>query len=148
LKLITNSQSVKLSDYIGTDTVFQDDGGHYYVLQEETTPNISLESENKVVLDAKGDVEINSGDTIKMEAPEIRMNAINSDKSGGTINFGATQDIILINNKLTKSLNVEAPNAPAKIKQVIQNNYSESVYWSNDLGKFVIPLKTLYIDNN
>jgi len=51
-----------------------------------------------------------------MEAPEIRLNAINKDKSGGIINCGATQNIVFLTNKLTKSLNVEAAANPTSIK--------------------------------
>jgi len=51
-----------------------------------------------------------------MEAPEIRLNGMNADKTGGIVNFGATQDVLFINSKLTKGLKVEASANPIKIK--------------------------------
>lgn len=148
LKLIVSTGNVKLSDYIGTNRVFGNGAGRYYILQGEITPNISLESESKVVLDAKGDVEINSGDTIKMEAPEIRMNAINSDKSGGIVNFGVTQDIKFLTKKLTKSLNVESSKNSVSIKVQLQNNSSKTVYYDNTTSKFEVLVEDVYLDTN
>jgi len=83
-----------------------------------------------------------------MEAPEIRLNAINDDKTGGIVNFGATQDLVFLTNKLTKSLNVEAAANPTSIKIQLQNNYQEQVYWDDSLGMFRIPLKKLYLDDS
>jgi hypothetical protein len=51
-----------------------------------------------------------------MEAPEIRLNALNPDKTGGTVNFGATQNVMFINSKLTKGLKVEASTTPTKLQ--------------------------------
>jgi hypothetical protein len=117
LKLIL-SGSTKLSEYIDTKQPFLIDGDNgIYRLSGNITPKVSIESEEEVDIDAKyGDVVLTSGDTVKMEAPEIRLNAINSDKSGGIVNFGATQDVIFLTNKLTKSLNVEAAANPTSIK--------------------------------
>ena len=146
LKLIL-SGATKLSDYIDTKLPFLVDGVAYR-LSGDITPKVALESEEEVDLDAKyGDVVITSGDTIKCEAPEIRLNAINKDKSGGMVNFGATQDVVFLTNKLTKSLNVEAAANPTKIKLQLQNNYQEPVFWDSSINKFRIPLKKIYLDN-
>lgn len=158
LKEILSSKSYKLSDYIGTSTQFlvkesvvglsPSLGASLCKLQSDINPKISIESENEVDLDAKyGDVVINSGDTIKCEAPEIRLNALNKDKTGGMVNFGATQDLIFLTNKLTASLNVESATLPTSISLMIQNNYQESVFWDTTASKFRIPVKHLYLDN-
>ena len=148
LKLILSGE-VKLSDYIDTKLPFLIDGETgAFRLSGNITPKISIEAEEEVDLDAKyGDVVLTSGDTIKMEAPEIRLNAMNEDKSGGAVNFGVTQDVIFLTNKLTKSLNVESTAVPTSIKMMLQNNYQESVYWDNTAGKFRIPVKHLYLDD-
>ena len=148
LKLIT-AGSAKLSDLIDTKLPFLIDGDNgIYRLSGNITPKISVEAEEEVDLDAKyGDVVISSGDTIKCEAPEIRFNAINKDKTGGMVNFGATQDVVFLTNKLTASLNVEASANPTKIKMMLQNNYQESVFFDNTAGKFRIPVKHLYLDD-
>lgn len=148
LKLIV-SGSTKLSDFIDTKLPFLIEGEEgVYRLSGDITPKISIESEEEVDLDAKyGDVVITSGDTIKQEAPEIRLNAINSDKTGGRVNFGATQDVIFLTNKLTASLNVESAATPTKIKMMLQNNSSEAVFYDNTIGKFRIPVKHLYLDD-
>ena len=147
LKLIL-SGSIKLSDYIDTKLPFKIDGdAGTYRLSGDITPKIGLEAEEEVDLDAKyGDVVITSGDTIKMEAPEIRLNAMNSDKTGGIVNFGATQDVIFINSKLTKGLKVEASTTPTKIKQVLQNNTIDTVYWDENNSIFRVPMKKVYAD--
>lgn len=149
LKLIL-SGSTKLSEYIDTKQPFLIDGDNgIYRLSGNITPKVSIESEEEVDIDAKyGDVVLTSGDTVKIEAPEIRLNAINNDKSGGTVNFGATQDVIFLTNKLTKSLNVEASANPTSIKIQLQNNYQESVYWDTTEQVFRIPLKKLYLDDS
>ena len=90
---------------------------------------------------------ISSGDTIKQEAPEIRLNAINKDKTGGTVNFGATQNVIFLTNKLTASLNVESATTPTKLKMMLQNNCPDTVYWDSLDEVFRIPVKKLYLDN-
>ena len=148
LKLIL-SGSTKLSDLIDTKLPFLIDGDEgIYRLSGDITPKVSLEAEEEVDLDAKyGDVVISSGDTIKQEAPEIRLNAINKDKTGGMVNFGATQDVVFLTNKLTASLNVESATTPTKIKMMLQNNYSEAVFFDNTAGKFRIPVKHLYLDD-
>lgn len=149
LKLIL-SGSTKLSEFIDTKLPFLIDGetGAFY-LSGNITPKVSIESEEEVDIDAKyGDVVLTSGDTVKVEAPEIRLNAINDDKSGGIVNFGATQDVIFLTNKLTKSLNVEAAANPTSIKIQLQNNYQESVYWDTIEQVFRIPLKKLYLDDS
>lgn len=148
LKLIL-SGSTKLSDFIDTKLPFLIEGQNgVYRLSGDITPKIAIEAEEEVDLDAKyGDVVITSGDTIKCEAPEIRLNAINSDKTGGMVNFGATQDVIFLTNKLTASLNVESAAIPTKVKMMLQNNYSESVYYDSTVGKFRIPVKHLYLDD-
>ena len=148
LKLIL-SGAVKLSDYIDTKLPFLIEGETgAFRLSGNITPKISIEAEEEVDLDAKyGDVVLTSGDTIKMEAPEIRLNAIKEDKSGGAVNFGVTQDVIFLTNKLTKSLNVESTTVPTSIKMMLQNNYQESVYWDGTAGKFRIPVKHLYLDD-
>ena len=149
LKLIL-SGSTKLSEFIDTKLPFLIDGetGAFY-LSGNITPKVSIESEEEVDIDAKyGDVVLTSGDTVKVEAPEIRLNAINDDKSGGIVNFGATQDVIFLTNKLTKSLNVEAAANPTSIKIQLQNNYQESVYWDTVEQVFRIPLKKLYLDDS
>ena len=147
LKLIL-SGSIKLSDYIDTKLPFKIDGdAGIYRLSGDITPKIALEAEEEVDLDAKyGDVVITSGDTIKMEAPEIRLNAINSDKTGGIVNFGATQDVMFINSKLTKGLKIEASAVPTKIKQVLQNNTIDTVYWDENNNIFRVPMKKVYAD--
>lgn len=147
LKLIL-SGSTKLSDLIDTKLPFLIEGDNgIYRLSGDITPKISIEAEEEVDLDAKyGDVVITSGDTIKCEAPEIRLNAIDENKNGGVVNFGATKDVIFLTNKLTKSLNVETSDTPTKIKMMLQNNYQESVFWDNTVGKFRIPVKHLYLD--
>ena len=149
LKLIL-SGTTKLSEFIDTKLPFKIDGDDgTYRLSGNITPKISIESEEEVDIDAKyGDVVLTSGDTIKMEAPEIRLNAINDDKSGGVVNFGATQDLVFLTSKLTKSLNVEAAANPTSIKIQLQNNYQEQVYWDDSLGMFRIPLKKLYLDDS
>ena len=149
LKLIL-SGSTKLSDLIDTKLPFYISGQTgLYRLSGDITPKISVEAEEEVDLDAKyGDVVITSGDTIKCEAPEIRLNAINSDKSGGMVNFGATQDVVFLTNKLTASLNVESAATPTKIKLMLQNNYTESVFFDHSAGKFRIPVKHLYLDDS
>ena len=144
LKLIL-SGSTKLSDYIKTNTPFRIDSEDttQYVLVGDVTPKVSLEAEEEVDIDAKyGDVVLTSGDTIKCEAPEIRLNAINADKTGGVVNFGATQDVLFITKKLTNGGKVEAPANPTKIKQVLQNNTSQEVLWNG--SKFILILKELY----
>ena len=148
LKLIL-SGSTKLSDLIDTKLPFLIDGdAGIYRLSGDITPKISIESEEEVDLDAKyGDVVISSGDTIKCEAPEIRLNAIDENKNGGTVNFGATENVIFLTNKLTASLNVETAANPTKIKMMLQNNYQESVFWDTTAGKFRIPVKHLYLDD-
>lgn len=148
LKLIL-SGAVKLSDYIDTKLPFLIEGETgAFRLSGNITPKISIEAEEEVDLDAKyGDVVLTSGDTIKMEAPEIRLNAMKEDKSGGAVNFGVTQDVVFLTNKLTKSLNVESTAVPTSIKMMLQNNYQESVYWDNTIGKFRIPVKHLYLDD-
>lgn len=148
LKLIL-SGAVKLSDYIDTKLPFLIEGETgAFRLSGNITPKISIEAEEEVDLDAKyGDVVLTSGDTIKMEAPEIRLNAMNEDKSGGAVNFGVTQDVIFLTNKLTKSLNVESTAVPTSIKMMLQNNYQEPVYWDGTAGKFRIPVKHLYLDD-
>ena len=150
LKLIL-SGSTNLSSYIKTSVPFKLDAEEatQYVLIDDITPKISVEAEEEVDLSAKyGDIVLSSGDCIKCEAPEIRLNALNEDKSGGTVNFGATQDIIFITKKLTNGLKVEAPSVPTKIKQVLQNNTSQTVLWNG--SKFILTLKELYgkDDNN
>ena len=142
------SGTTKMSDYIGTATAFNitDKTGQFQVV-EFLTPKVSIESEEEVDLTAKvGDVAIVAGDCIKCEAPEIRLNALNADKTGGMVNFGATQDIVFITNKLTAGLKVEAPTTPTKIKQALQNNSSDTVYWDSTNSVFRIPLKKIYID--
>lgn len=148
LKLILSGSS-KLSDLIDTKLPFLIEGDEgVYRLSGDITPKVSLEAEEEVDLDAKyGDVVISSGDTIKCEAPEIRLNAIDENKNGGTVNFGATENVIFLTNKLTASLNVETAANPTKIKMMLQNNYQESVFWDNTAGKFRIPVKHLYLDN-
>ena len=147
--LDTTNNTVKLSDYIGTSNVFNLIGktGQFQV-ENFITPKVSIESEEEVDLGAKaGDVVLTAGDCIKCEAPEIRLNALKEDKSGGMINFGATQDIVFITNKLTAGLKVEAPTTPTKIKQALQNNSSDTVYWDSTNSVFRIPLKKIYIDD-
>ena len=148
LKLIL-SGSTKLSDLIDTKLPFLIEGDPgVYRLSGDITPKISIESEEEVDIDAKyGDVVISSGDTIKCEAPEIRLNAIDENKNGGTVNFGATENVIFLTNKLTASLNVETSANPTKVKMMLQNNYQESVFWDTTAGKFRIPVKHLYLDN-
>lgn len=148
LKLIT-AGSAKLSDLIDTKLPFLIDGDNgIYCLSGNITPKISVEAEEEVDIDAKyGDVVLTSGDTVKVEAPEIRLNAIDENKNGGIVNFGATQDLVFLTNKLTKSLNVESAANPTSIKIQLQNNYQESVYWDTNEGVFRIPLKKLYLDD-
>ena len=145
LKLIL-SGNIKLSDYIDTKLPFKIEGDEgTYRLSGDITPKIALEAEEEVDIDAKyGDVVLTSGDTIKMEAPEIRLNAINADKTGGIVNFGATQDVMFINSKLTKGLKVEASANPTKIKQVLQNNTIDTVYWDETNSIFRVPMKKIY----
>ena len=147
LKLILAGET-KLSDYIDTKLPFLIDGDEgVYRLSGDITPKISLEAEEEIDLEAKyGDVCINSGDTIKMEAPEIRLNGMNADKTGGIVNFGATQDVLFINSKLTKGLKVEASANPTKIKQVLQNNTLDTVYWDETNSIFRVPMKKIYAD--
>lgn len=147
LKLILSGE-IKLSDYIDTKLPFKIDGDEgTYRLSGDITPKIALEAEEEVDLDAKyGDVVITSGDTIKMEAPEIRLNAMNADKTGGVVNFGATQDVLFINSKLTKGLKVEASATPINIKQVLQNNTIDTVYWDENNSIFHVPMKKIYAD--
>lgn len=148
LKLILSGDN-KLSDLIDTKLPFLIDGDNgIYRLSGNITPKISVEAEEEVGLEAKyGDVVLTSGDTVKVEAPEIRLNAIDENKNGGKVNFGATQDIVFLTNKLTKSLNVESATNPTSIKIQLQNNYQESVYWDTTEEVFRIPLKKLYLDD-
>lgn len=147
LKLIL-AGSTKLSDYIDTKLPFLIDGDEgVYRLSGDITPKIAIEAEEEIDLEAKyGDVVVTSGDTIKMEAPEIRLNGMNADKSGGIVNFGATQDVLFINSKLTKGLKVEASANPTKIKQVLQNNTLDTVYWDEANSIFRVPMKKIYAD--
>lgn len=147
LKLIL-SGSTKLSDYIDTKLPFLIDGEEgAYRLSGDITPKISVEAEEEVDIDAAyGDVVVTSGDCIKCEAPEIRLNALNDDKTGGFVNFGATQDVMFINSKLTKGLKVEASATPTKIKQVLQNNTIDTVYWDETESIFRVPMKKIYAD--
>ena len=142
------SGSTKLSDYVGTDTAFNltEKEGQFQI-KEFLTPKVSLESEEEVDLSAKnGDVVLTAGDCIKCEAPEVRLNALKSDKTGGMVNFGATQDVVFVTKKLTAGMKVEAPTTPTKIKQALQNNSSDTVYWNSERGVFKIPLKEIYTD--
>lgn len=147
LKLIL-SGNTKLSDYIDTKLPFLIDGEEgAYRLSGDITPKISVEAEEEVDIDAAyGDVVVTSGDCIKCEAPEIRLNALNDDKTGGFVNFGATQDVMFINSKLTKGLKVEASATPTKIKQVLQNNTIDTVYWDETESIFRVPMKKIYAD--
>lgn len=147
LKLIL-SGNYKLSDYIDTKLPFKIDGDEgIYRLSGDITPKVTIESEEEVDIDAKyGDVVVTSGDTVKVEAPEIRLNALNPDKTGGIVNFGATQDVLFINSKLTKGLKVEASANPTKIKQVLQNNTIDTVYWDETNSIFRVPMKKIYAD--
>ena len=147
LKLILAGNN-KLSDFIDTKLPFRIDGDNgIYRLSGDITPKITVEAEEEVDIDAKyGDVVLTSGDTIKMEAPEVRLNAINADKTGGVVNFGATQDIMFINSKLTKGLKVEASTTPTKIKQVLQNNTIDTVFWDSNNEIFRVPMKEIYAD--
>lgn len=147
LKLIL-AGSTKLSDLIDTKLPFLIDGDNgVYRLSGDITPKIAVEAEEEVDIDAKyGDVVLTSGDTIKMEAPEIRLNALNADKTGGVVNFGATQDVLFINSKLTKGLKVEASTTPTKIKQVLQNNTIDTVFWDSNNEIFIVPMKEIYAD--
>lgn len=149
LKLILSGSS-KLSDLIDTKLPFLIDGDNgIYRLSGNITPKISVEAEEEVDIDAKyGDVVLTSGDTVKIEAPEVRLNAIDENKNGGIVNFGATQDLVFLTNKLTKSLNVESAANPTSIKIQLQNNYQESVYWDTNEEVFRIPLKKLYLDDS
>lgn len=145
LKEIVDGNANKLSDLVYTGTLFAITGqdNKLFKLSSDVAPKISIESEEEVDLDAKyGDVVLTSGDCIKCEAPEIRLNAINSDKTGGMVNFGATQDVIFITKKLTSGMKVEAPTTPTKIKQVLQNNTTQEVLW--DGSRFMITLQELY----
>lgn len=147
LKLILAGDN-KLSDLIDTKLPFRIDGDNgIYRLSGDITPKITVEAEEEVDIDAKyGDVVLTSGDTIKMEAPEVRLNAINADKTGGVVNFGATQDVMFINSKLTKGLKVEASTTPTKIKQVLQNNTIDTVFWDSNNKIFRVPMKEIYAD--
>lgn len=147
LKLILAGNN-KLSDLIDTKLPFLIDGEEgAYRLSGDITPKIAIESEEEVDIDAKyGDVVVTSGDTVKVEAPEIRLNALNPDKTGGVVNFGATQDVIFINSKLTKGLKVEASAVPTTIKQVLQNNTIDTVYWDENYQIFRVPMKEIYAD--
>lgn len=147
LKLILSGKT-KLSDYIDTKLPFLIDGEEgAYRLSGDITPKISVEAEEEVDIDAAyGDVVVTSGDCIKCEAPEIRLNALNDDKTGGFVNFGATQDVMFINSKLTKGLKVEASATPTKIKQVLQNNTIDTVYWDETENIFRVPMKKIYAD--
>lgn len=147
LKLILAGDN-KLSDLIDTKLPFRIDGDNgIYRLSGDITPKITVEAEEEVDIDAKyGDVVLTSGDTIKMEAPEVRLNAINADKTGGVVNFGATQDVMFINSKLTKGLKVEASTTPTKIKQVLQNNTIDTVFWDSNNEIFRVPMKEIYAD--
>lgn len=147
LKLILSGSS-KLSDLIDTKLPFLIDGDEgVYRLSGDITPKISVEAEEEVDIDAKyGDVVITSGDTIKQEAPEIRLNAMNGDKTGGRVNFGVSQELVFLTNKLTASLNVESATLPVKLKMMLQNNYQEAVFYDSTLGKFRIPIKHIYFD--
>ena len=150
LKLIL-SGTKKLSDYCGTNLPFGVEGqtGLLFEIDGDVTPKISIESEEEVDIDAKyGDVVITSGDSVKIEAPEVRLNAINDDKTGGKVNFGATQDVVFLTNKLTAGMNVESATNPTSIKLQLQNNSAQSVFWDSTNGVFRVPLTNLYIDAN
>lgn len=145
LKSIVNENENKLSSLVHTGILFAITGqdNKLFKLSSDIAPKISIESEEEVDLDSKyGDVVLTSGDCIKCEAPEIRLNAINSDKTGGVVNFGATQDVMFITKKLTGGMKVEAPTNPTKIKQVLQNNTTQEVLWNG--SQFIITLQELY----
>jgi hypothetical protein len=149
LKLIL-AGSTKLSDYIDTKLPFLIEGEEgVYRLSGDITPKITIEAEEEVGLDAKyGDVVLSSGDTIKMEAPEIRLNAMNPDKSGGTVNFGSTAEVLFLEKKFTKSGNVEAPTTPTEIKLATYNNSWKTIYWDSSISKFRRSADILYTDAN
>ena len=147
LKVIL-SGTTKLSDYCGTSTPFLITGKEgLFEIDGDVTPKIGIESEEEVDIDAKyGDVVITSGDSVKIEAPEVRLNAVNNDKTGGIVNFGATQDVVFLVNKLTAGMNVEAAVNPTSIKIQLQNNSAQSVFWDSVHRVFRVPLTNLYID--
>jgi len=92
-EILDSSSTIKLNSYIKTNTPFiiSTDNPTQYILAKDINPKISIESDEEVDINAKyGDVVITSGDSIKQEAPEIRLNAMNADKTGGMVNFGVT----------------------------------------------------------
>lgn len=118
-----------------------------YTIKAKLSPDINISSGHEVALEAKlGDVVLNSGDTIKAEAPEIRLNAVNADKTGGMVNFGATQKLMFLEKKFTKGGNVEAPELDTEIVLATQNNSWKIIYWDSTENKFIRTCDTLYYD--
>ena len=147
LKLITYN-GVTADTFIGTTNKFKiSEDSQYYVLNTVESPKISISSGKEVDIEAKkGDVVINFGDTLKCEGPEIRLNAMNPDKSGGTVNFGSTAEVLFLEKKFTKSGNVEAPSTPTEIKLATYNNSQKTIYWDNTVSKFRRTADVLYTD--
>ena len=147
LKLITYN-GVTADTFIGTTNKFKiSENSQYYVLNTVESPKISISSGKEVDIEAKtGDVVIGFGDTLKCEGPEIRLNAMNPDKSGGTINFGSTAEVLFLEKKFTKSGNVEAPTTPTEIKLATYNNSWKTIYWDSSVSKFRRQADVLYID--
>jgi hypothetical protein len=137
LKLITYN-GVTADTFIGTTNKFKiSEDSQYYVLNTVESPKISISSGKEVDIEAKtGDVVIGFGDTLKCEGPEIRLNAMNPDKSGGTVNFGSTAEVLFLEKKFTKSGNVEAPTTPTEIKLATYNNSWKTIYWDSNVSKF------------
>lgn len=145
LKLITTSNGT-LFDLIGKN-IYLTGGDTIYTLRINPAPKIDISSPSEVSIESKlHDVNINSGDCIKMEGPEIRLNAMNPDKSGGLINCGATAQVQFLEHKFTKSGNVEAPDSPVKITLGTLNNSWKVIYFNPTLGKFKRACDILYYD--
>ena len=147
LKLITYN-GVTADTFIGTTNKFKiSEDSQYYVLNTVESPKISISSGKEVDIEAKtGDVVVTFGDTLKCEGPEIRLNAMNPDKSGGTVNFGSTAEVLFLEKKFTKSGNVEAPTTPTEIKLATYNNSWKTIYWDSSVSKFRRQADILYTD--
>lgn len=140
---------VTADTFIGTTNKFKiSSNSQYYVLINAGSPKISISSEKEVDIESKtGDVVINFGDTLKCEGPEIRLNAMNPDKSGGTVNFGSTAEVLFLEKKFTKSGNVEAPTTPTEVKLATYNNSWKTIYWDSSISKFRRQADLLYTDS-
>lgn len=128
-------KDAEIDTYIDTNYKFKltGYGTTYYQLKTNISPKITISSDEELTLESNlDDVAINAADSVKVEAAEIRLNAINADKSGGLVNFGVSSTVQFLTSKFTKAGNVEETENPAKLVLGIQNNTNKTIYRDND----------------